>query len=248
MSTFVLVHGSWMGSWAWDDLKPLLTAAGHRVVTPNLPGYAPDDTTPRGELTLQLAAERIGAVLEAEGQPEPVILVGHSMGGIVISSAAEGRPDRVARLVYVAAFLLRDGEALFPVAQSSPDWGKSGLNGNLVIEQEQNRSRVSGPTPASEIFLNAGTPEQRRALEPKMQPDAVLPGLTPIHVTPERWGRLPRVYVETLQDHVIPIGLQRQMVAASGVGHVYTLDTDHSPFVSRPRELADILLAQVGVG
>ncbi len=107
MATYVLIHGAWHGAWCWDKVVSLLKMKGHRVEAPDLPGHG-KDRTPIGEVSLEAYAEKICKVLDAE--LEPVILVGHSMGGIAISQAAEYLPDKIETLVYLTAFLLRDGE------------------------------------------------------------------------------------------------------------------------------------------
>ena len=78
MSTYVLIHGSWHGGWCWDKTVALLKEAGHQALAPDLPGHG-QDKTPVAEITLARFVARVGEILEA--QPEPVILVGHSMGG-----------------------------------------------------------------------------------------------------------------------------------------------------------------------
>ncbi len=103
MSTFVLVHGSWHGAWCWNKLTPLLEREGHAVIAPDLPGHG-EDWTPIPEISLQSYVDRVGEALDSA--PEPAILVGHSMAGTVISQLAEQRPDQVAGLVYLCAFLL----------------------------------------------------------------------------------------------------------------------------------------------
>src|SRR5262249_24898213 len=112
--TFVLVHGSWQGAWSWDGVRDQLRARGHRVITPALPG--------RGDLGEDRSwirhADNVAAVLaalDADGAG-PVALAGHSLAGhrlgaVTISTAADQRPDRVARLIYCAAFVLDDGES-----------------------------------------------------------------------------------------------------------------------------------------
>ena len=107
METFVLIHGARHGGWCWNKVIPLLEKAGHKVMAPDLPGHGENKNT---ATTLQGYVDRVLEVLDR--QPEPVILVGHSMGGMVISQAAEYRPDKIKKLVYVCAFLLRDGESL----------------------------------------------------------------------------------------------------------------------------------------
>ncbi len=91
MSTFVLVHGAWHGGWCWQLSAPMLEQVGHRVLTLDLPGLG-DDTTPVQNITLAAYSEAVARVVNA--QPEPVILVGHSMGGVAITQAAELLPRK----------------------------------------------------------------------------------------------------------------------------------------------------------
>ncbi|MGB8385905.1 MAG: alpha/beta fold hydrolase, partial [Dermatophilaceae bacterium] len=107
--TFVLVHGSWQGGWCWEGVRHRLQAYGHRVLTPTLPG--------RGEVSEDRSAishdDNVAAVLAAfdlAGE-QPVVLVGHSLGGVTISQVADRRPGQIDRLVYCAAFVLEDGQA-----------------------------------------------------------------------------------------------------------------------------------------
>jgi pimeloyl-ACP methyl ester carboxylesterase len=130
MSVYVLIHGAWHGGWCWDKVVPLLEKEGHKVEAPDLPGHG-NDKTPIPEISLQAYADRVCEVLDA--QSEPVILVGHSMGGGVISQAAEYRPEKVKTLVYLAAFLLRNGESLLQVFMGDTD---SLLLPNLVRSED----------------------------------------------------------------------------------------------------------------
>ena len=86
MSTYVLVHGAWHGAWCWYKLTPLLQKLGHTVLTPDLPSHG-IDKTPTAAITLKDYSLRVCEVLDS--CPEPVILVGHSMGGVVITEAAQ---------------------------------------------------------------------------------------------------------------------------------------------------------------
>ncbi len=92
MSTYVLVHGAWHGSWCWEKVVPLLEQAGHQVEALDLPGHG-QDKTPIREITLAAYTNRVCETLDA--QAEPVILVGHSLGGMVITQAAEERPAKI---------------------------------------------------------------------------------------------------------------------------------------------------------
>jgi pimeloyl-ACP methyl ester carboxylesterase len=117
MATFVLVHGAWHGGWCWRHVAPLLRARGHEVHAPDLPGHGADPA-PTATQTLDDYAERIGAtVADCRGE---VVLVGHSLGGLVISAVAEARPERLHRLVYLTAFLPRDGDSLVKICSVDP--------------------------------------------------------------------------------------------------------------------------------
>ena len=96
MATYVLVHGAWHGAWAWDEVTPLLEAEGHTVDALDLPGHG-DDRSPVSEMTLEGNVNRILERIDAAG--EPVVLLGHSMGGMSVTQAAEHVPERISRLV-----------------------------------------------------------------------------------------------------------------------------------------------------
>src|SRR4051812_17357110 len=106
MARFVLVHGAFSGAWIWRRFIDRLKADGHSVEAFDLPGSG-DDHTPVGEVTLDACAARLCEVLA--NSPEPAIVAGNSMGGIIATQGAARCPGRVAALVYVTAFLPRDG-------------------------------------------------------------------------------------------------------------------------------------------
>lgn len=108
---FVLVHGQWHGSWCWSKVVPLLTAQGHRVTAIDLPGRG-GDPKELEKLTPTDYVSAVNRVLDAA--PEPVVLVGHSLGGGTISLAGEARPDKIKRLVYLTAFLVPPGKPWGP--------------------------------------------------------------------------------------------------------------------------------------
>ena len=105
----MLIHGSWHNAWNWHKVVPLIEAAGHRVICIDLPGMG-RDKTPVKEVTLQKSVAKITEVIDQ--QPDKLILVGHSKNGIMVSQAAEYRPDKMEALVYLAAYLVPDGKTL----------------------------------------------------------------------------------------------------------------------------------------
>lgn len=231
MSTFVLVHGGFVGGWFWEKLVPLLEKAGHKVEAPDLPGSG-DDRTPIPEVSLQSYADRISEVLDA--QPEPVVLVGQSSGGIVISQAAEQRPDKIEMLVYVGAYLLRDGESIFSAAENDTE---SMILANLVMSEDGSSATVREEAIGEALFADCSDEDVERA-KSRFEPGAVAPIATPVSLTEENYGRIPRVYIETLRDRAISPWLQKEMYERLPCQKVISMDTGHCPFYSAPEELA----------
>ena len=235
MSTYILVHGAWHGAWCWYKVVPELTRAGHTVITPDLPSLG-RDRTPIGDVSLAQWADSICQIVDAA--TAPVTLVAHSRGGIVISEVAERRPAKVAVLVYLAAFLLRDGETLLQVAQTD---GTSLVLPNLIVADDGTYTTVRADA-VKEVFYGA-CPDQDVALAKMLlTPEAMGPSATPVHVTDAGFGRVPRVYIECLRDKAIPVALQRKMYAHWPCQKVFSIDTDHSPFFSAPEELVGHLM------
>jgi pimeloyl-ACP methyl ester carboxylesterase len=109
VAKFLLIHGAWQGAWAWQQVTPLLTSAGHTVIAVDLPGDGSDDTPPE-DVTTMLYAERAAALIDQAA--EPVIVVGHSMGGTVAAQVSELRSCHITVAIYLCAFLLPDGESI----------------------------------------------------------------------------------------------------------------------------------------
>jgi len=236
MSTYILVHGSWHGGWCWYKIVPLLEKAGHNVVVPDLPGQG-TDRTPLAKISLETWTDSICRLLDS--QTEPAILVGHSRGGIVISQAAERRPEKVKTLVYVTAFLLRDGESLLQVMQAD---GTSLVLPNLLMSGDQTSVTVRQEA-IRDLFYGECADEDVALARLLLTPEPVAPIATPIRITSANFDRLPRVYIECRRDKALPPAMQVRMYTALPCEKVVSIDTDHSPFFSSSEELAAGLLS-----
>lgn len=237
MSTFVLIHGSWHGGWCWDKLKPLLEKEGHRVIAPDLPGHG-QDKTPVAEITLQRFVERVCEVLDA--QSEPVILVGHSMGGVVITQTAEARPGKIKTLVYLCAFLPRNGESLLQLAQQDTE---TLILPNLIINEAEGYHAVKEEAIREVFYQDCSDEDVARAKSLLAPQEALAPVATPVQTSEANFGRIPRIYIECLRDQTIGPSLQKQMVTATPCQTVLSLESGHSPFFSAPEKLAAHLTA-----
>jgi pimeloyl-ACP methyl ester carboxylesterase len=112
MSTFVLVHGAWHGSWCWKRVRKALQERGHEVFTPTLTGVGERSHLLSRDVNLDTHTEDVVNLIRWEDLTD-IILCGHSYGGCVISGAADRIPDRIASLVYLDAFVLEDGQSLW---------------------------------------------------------------------------------------------------------------------------------------
>ncbi|HZF16652.1 MAG TPA: alpha/beta fold hydrolase [Steroidobacteraceae bacterium] len=109
--TFVLVHGAWHGGWCWRDVSALLRKGGHQVHAPSLTGLGERKHLGGGRVDLDTHIQDVVGLIEMEDLRD-VVLVGHSYGGMVITGVADRVPDRIRRLVYLDAFIPRDGESM----------------------------------------------------------------------------------------------------------------------------------------
>ena len=234
MAHFVLIHGAWHGGWCWEEVVPLLEAEGHTADAPDLPGHGDDPGDP-ADATLELYADRVAEAVEAA--PGRAILVGHSMGGMPISQAAERLPERVAALVYVAAFLPRDGESLLAIEGRNPRPTvppaavPSADERTLTIPKEKHR----------ELFYAQVPPGTMARAQSRLTPQATAALLGEVRLTPERFGAIPRHYVACTEDGAVSYELQRMMIERDPMVRVHALPSDHSPFFSDPGGLAAIL-------
>lgn len=237
MAAIVLVHGAYGGAWNWELVAGPLRARGHRVVTLDLPG-AGEDHTPVPQITLAAYAARVGEVLAAS--PEPAVLVGHSMGGVVVTQAANDHPEHVDRLVYVCAFMPSHGQSLLDLTRL-PEGADDQIQANIEISGEPPVGHLTPEHMRAALYLRT-PPERARDAVLAGRPQPVVPFTTPVSVDDATLAALPRGYVLCTDDRSVPPALQRRMVAEHPCTlGVVELDCDHAPYLSRPDELVDVL-------
>jgi pimeloyl-ACP methyl ester carboxylesterase len=233
MSCFILVHGGAHGGWCWDRLVPELEKLGHRALAPDLAGMG-DDKTPIEQVSMAGWAAFVADLARRQG--EPVILVGHSRGGPVIGEAAELDPDAVLGLVYLTALMLPPGKAVMDMFNPS----SSALMEGATLSDDQ-RATIFNPESAAPVFYNTASAEDARWAASRLCPDPVAVNLTPSTVTTERWGKVPRAFIECTEDRAMPLSMQRAMQVEFPCDPVITLESDHSPFLSIPGVTAEAL-------
>lgn len=216
-STVVLVHGAWHGAWCWDGVVSRLSGdGGFDVVAVDLPSVVSG-----GDLYDDARAVR--QVLD--DTPGDKVVVGHSYGGIVITEAAAGA-EGVRHLVYLTAFMLDEGQSLADVAgRTPPAWQVPNPDGKTMSAQE--------------VFYNTCAPEIADAAAAQLRPHTIASFVEPVRSV--GWRDVPSTYVICDLDHAIPVPAQEAMSAHAGTTH--RLQSDHSPFLTDPDAVADLIRA-----
>jgi pimeloyl-ACP methyl ester carboxylesterase len=233
-NTFVIVPGAWQGPGEWLTVKESLEAAGQNVVVVQLAGHEKDLTDP-AIITMDTYRDQvIKAVNNVSGK---VILVGHSLGGMVVSAVAEQIPGKIQRLIYVAAYVPASGQSLLDLANTDA----ASLLGPAI----------SSPTPytldvthslITNIFIQDGTDAEKSLVLANYRTEPTTPFTQPVALTAANYGSVAKYYIHTGLDHAISPDLQNRMVSAAGINAVYHLNTGHSPFLSKPDSVALLLL------
>jgi pimeloyl-ACP methyl ester carboxylesterase len=235
MKTFILIHGSWHSAWNWHKVIPLLEKAGHKAIAIDLPGMG-RDKTPIESVKMKTTIEKICELIDSI--PGKLILVGHSKNGIMISQAAEYRPHKIEKLVYLAAYLIPDGKTQREYSVLDTEgWLKP-----YVTQHPETNSHTLQPEIFKEGLYHDCEEDITELAKVLLSHEPVESGITPIELTEENFGSIPRVYIECTEDRAVTPFIQKLMYTETPCEKVYSLPTSHSPFFSKPKELVEILV------
>ncbi len=239
---FVLIHGGFHGAWCWDRVIPELEQLGHEAIAIDLPGHGQ-----RREERSTLA-DRRDAIVEIL-QPGDV-LVGHSGGGYDVTLAANAAPELVQHVVYLAAGLPLEGRTTLEATGGAPaqDDGNvkqlmSDETGMLqfIRPNESGRMECVDMAAVRNFFYHDCDDETVRWAFDRLTP-APVEFLVETVNTPNFWrADLPRSYILCLQDKAKPLSMSKTVIERLGVTPL-TIDSSHSPFLSKPKELAALLV------
>ena len=240
--TFVFVHGAWLGAWCWDLVRPILEAKGHRTLALDLPGHGRSEQSIEGQ-DIHTYAAYIAQVLRA--QSEPVILVAHSMGGMSVSEAACMVPEKVKKIVYVTAFLPKDGQSNNycegdPNGIQPMDWKAVARSGPGVNMNEDETVMWLDDDMAIGLLYNDLPEDKAKAACKNHGKETVAAPYTRVSLTPD-FDTILKYYVRCTRDNILTPDIQDKMLRATPVVRIYDIDSGHCPYLSRPEELAGIL-------
>jgi pimeloyl-ACP methyl ester carboxylesterase len=225
---FVFVHGGAHGAWCWERVIAHLSS---RAVALDLPGRG-SRPAPLEETTLD---DWVDAVVEeiAALAPEPVVLVGHSLAGIVLPRVAERAANRIAQMIFVSCSVPPEGQTVIDIL--SP--------GIRPLAEENLRNRQASVLPdevARAMFCNDMDEEQTRFVLDRLVPEAWAPMLTPSRLAGLSLG-IPLTYVKLLRDTAVPPALQDEIASHMGRVRRVELDAGHDAMISQPKALAALL-------
>jgi pimeloyl-ACP methyl ester carboxylesterase len=272
----LLVHGSWLGAWCYSALVKELELQGVAAFTLDLPGHTLDakfpasftqrpldpaafatEPSPLAGITLtDYVAEVLAGIdrLAAQGYG-PITLLGHSMAGIPITAAAEQAPAKIARLIYLSAFM---PVTAAPVVNylGLPENAASQVGAMLLADPTQVgvlRLDTASTDPTYSVKLKTlfcadASDAEFPAISHFMQPDdPIQPFATPTGATLVNFGSVPRTYIGCTQDNLIPPALQQlfakeaDALAPANKTDFRTFDSSHTPFFAKAAELAAVI-------
>jgi pimeloyl-ACP methyl ester carboxylesterase len=233
MKTFILIHGSWHSAWNWHKVIPILEGKGHKAIAIDLPGMG-RDKTPIQDVTLKTSVDKICDLIDS--LDEKVILVGHSKNGIMISQVAEYRSEKIEKLIYLAAYLIPNGKTQSEYSTQDTD----GVLKPYVTRYPE----INAHTLQTEIYKEGLYHDCEDSITQLakllLSHEPVASGITPLELSEEKYGSVPRFYIECTEDKAVTPFIQRKMYTETICKKVYSMPTSHSPFFSKPKELSTI--------
>ena len=236
MSTFVLVHGAWHSGQCWDRVVPLLAEAGHEVFSPSLTGHGDTTHLMGPDVGLDTYVDDIVRLL-IDRDLADVVLVGHSLAGMIISSVANLVPGRVAQLVYLDAMDPVDGQAAVDVVPAA-----QGLIDEAAVSAVPWRI-----PPMSPAFLGVTQPADLAWLETILTAESVRAFQLPATLDNPALGAVPATYIRCV-DRAPAFDARQPASSVRPNGQsvlVWELQSGHDCMITAPAGLAELLLKVV---
>ena len=233
--TFVLVHAAWHGAWSFDKTKKILEESGAKVITFDLPGHGKDQTAIK-DISLEAYVQKVkDEILKLD---EPVVLVGHSLAGFVVSQVAEEIPDKIEKLVFIAAMIPYEGKTVFDIVNADIE---SQLLQNLIFAEDKSWATVNEETLKNVVYNKAST-EQIAEAAPNLVHQATQPFFAAVETSANAFGKIDKTYIVCEHDKILSPTAQRNLIEQIGISKSLTLSTGHVPNVENPDALAQAIL------
>lgn len=232
--SFLLVHGAWHDSRCWGLVTETL-GKRFQVATVDLPGHSYGYSG--NQVKLQSYVDCVRGELDKIGSERKVILVGHSMAGIILTRVIEDNPSNLRGAVFLSAFVPKNGQSLQEISQQ---FGDTPIGKGISFNHERGYSVLSKLSSISGCYHDC-TPELAEQLSNQLVPSPMLPMSEVVEVS-EKFTMFPKIYIECLKDRAVPLNWQRQMQQNARFLKVFSISSGHSPFASQVIPLCDALV------
>ena len=228
MAIIVLAHGAWSAAWAWKKMRPLMARSGHSFFTPTYTGLGERAHLANPSIDLETHIEDVLGVLEFEDLRD-VVLLGHSYGGMVATGVADRARARIAHLIYLDAFVPKDGESLF----------------DLVPEEQRKRQQASAAAGDGWRIAPNPTPEDTAAEDQAWIATKRLPHPLKCVETKLKLRNgpltLPRSYIVATRNRHGPFGQFAALARTSPGWTCDEIDASHSPNITASEALMALI-------
>jgi pimeloyl-ACP methyl ester carboxylesterase len=236
MKNLLFIHGAWGGAWEFEEFIEGLTERGHQAQAIDLPGHGLN-AAPISEVTMDAYVNHV--IETAEGIDGQIVLIGHSLAGAIVSRVAEKIPEKIERLVYVAAALPRNGESVMDL-MASDEAGE--LLPKIVFSDDQSFATVGLEDVKNLLLHDVKEPERLARFAPQFDIEqATEPFMSPAVLTDEAFGSVPKAYVRATLDKVLSPSLQDRMISGWEIEQVVTLESGHFPMMSIPAPFVEVI-------
>jgi pimeloyl-ACP methyl ester carboxylesterase len=229
VATFLVAHGGWSAGWSWKKMHPLMSAAGHRLITPTYTGLGEREHLSSPSNDLETHIHDVLAVIKYEDLRD-IVLIGHSYGGMVATGVADRANNRISQLVYMDAFVPRDGQALVDLVSPA-------ARGRM---QESAKAGDGWRVPPNPIPSDTSEADAKWIAERRL-PQSIKCFEMPLRLRSGE-SALPRSYIYCTRiapgDPFRPFA---ERAKSERGWRYYEIDASHSPHVTAPESLAALL-------
>jgi len=232
--TYVLVHGAWHGAWSYSKTKKTLELTGDKVICFDLPGHGEDKTEIK-DVTLAAYVQKVKTELKKLNTP--VVLVGHSLAGFIISQVAEEMPEKIEKLVFIATMIPYEQKTVYDIISADRE---SELLQNLIFAEDKSWATVNEET-LKNVVYNGASKEQIMEAAPHLVHQATQPFFATVNTSTNAFGKLKKTYIVCEKDKILSPKAQRALIEKIGISKSISLNTGHIPHIENPEQLAQAI-------